>query len=62
MGEAAPVVDLRAEHMQQSYPERYNLRARPKDFNVGEEVLVIETGPVGKMQPRWSQLARSNTG
>ncbi|KAL1440873.1 hypothetical protein MTO96_009044, partial [Rhipicephalus appendiculatus] len=36
------------------YTQKYNLRARPKEFDVGEQVLVLETGHVGKMQPKWN--------
>ncbi|XP_040066957.1 uncharacterized protein LOC120840462 [Ixodes scapularis] len=54
MVDSARVVDEHARAKQQAYAHRYNLRARPKEFTVGERVLVLETGLSGKLQPKWS--------
>ncbi|XP_040074259.1 uncharacterized protein LOC115320635 [Ixodes scapularis] len=53
MAEAARVVNEHSEALQSAYAQKYNLRARPKSFEVGEQVLVLETGMANKLQPKW---------
>lgn len=53
MAEAALVVDSRTKVAQRAYADRYNLRAKPKEFCPGDQVLILETGQVGKLQPKW---------
>lgn len=53
MSKAALVVDDRSCAMQEAYANKYNLRAKKKEFKVGDQVLVCETGLVGKLQPKW---------
>lgn len=45
MPEAARAVDERMERTQLAYAEKYNLRARSKEFSEEEQVLVLEINP-----------------
>lgn len=54
MSAAAEVVNERSSRLQQAYTQKYNLRARKKEFRVGDEVLVVQMDAGGKMQPKWT--------
>uniref|UniRef100_L7LYF1 RNA-directed DNA polymerase n=1 Tax=Rhipicephalus pulchellus TaxID=72859 RepID=L7LYF1_RHIPC len=53
MSEAARAVDERCAQVQRSYAQKYNLRARQKEFSIGDQVLVMQDATGGKMQPKW---------
>lgn len=53
MSEAARAVDERIEGVQRAYAEKYNLRARSKEFSEEEQVLVLDANPQNKMHPKW---------
>lgn len=50
---AQKVASENSEKCQQEYIKRYNLRARDKSFNVGEQVLVLMPDSSNRLKARW---------
>lgn len=58
MAAATKLAHERSVGAQKVYVDRYNLRARAKTFDVGDEVLVLDTRMGSKMKPRWQGPAK----
>lgn len=54
MAESWQIAQEHSNEVQRRYVTRYNLRATEKYFHDGDSVLVLETGMMGKMRPKWS--------
>lgn len=50
---AAEAADVVATKKQRAYATQYNLRAKEKAFERGDQVLVFDSSRSGKMQPKW---------
>lgn len=53
MSKRARVVNDLSEATQRSYAQRYKLRFRPREFDVGDPVLFLDPGQANKMQLKW---------